>query len=208
MSYTKYKELIDFTPLKVLLTKKGIKRQDLADMVGVGVYVIDNYTGGRALPDTEKLAKICAILQCSVNEVVEFTGYEVKERYKGHWDKYVEPRWNGLTYEPLRRLFKGSYGNDWKKKLTEFYDIIPRPERTEKEAGREKIMREAKLASIQELKDKGEYKGLSCNYKSYGKGLVREYRLSISNDEPIPLPRLYDICKALHCTPDWVMTYN
>ena len=208
MKREEYKDVINFDQLKVTMAKRGISRKCLAESVGINDFVIGNYTSKRTYPNTGVLAKICAVLQCSVNEVVEFTGYDIKEKYKSHWDKYIEPRWNGLSYEPLRRLFRSTYADDWKQKLADFYDIVPRPDLSDKQKYAVDKMNKARDAQIQEVIAAGKYKGSSDGYKSYGKGLTREYRRSIADDEPIPLPRLYDICKALHCTPDWVMTYN
>ena len=203
-----YKDCIDFSPLKVTLAAKGFTRKALAEMAGTQDYVINNYIAGRAFPDTEKLAKLCAALQCSVDKVVRFSGYDVKDRFKTPWDGYGAPRWNCLTYEPLRMLFINVYKDDWVNKLTEVYEKIPRPEMSSEKREAIEKMKQAKAALIQEKIEKGEYKGAKNNYRTTGVGLLFEIRTKISQDKPIPLPRLYDICKALHCTPDWVMTYN
>jgi len=203
-----YKECIDFTPLKMTLIDRGISSKKFAELVGIQDYVISNYVGGRTFPDTEKLAKMCAALQCSADKVVRFTGYDIKDRFKTPWDKYGVPRWNRLTYEPLRMLFIEVYNDNWMDKLTEFYEKIPRPELSEAQKERAEKMSKAKAALTQERIKKGEFKGYKNTHKTFGVGLTYETRTKISMNRAIPLPRLYDICKALHCTPDWVMTYN
>lgn len=208
MKYDDYKGLIDFSFLRTAIRDAGVTDGELAERLGFCVSSLRNYIHNRQLPNTEVLAKICAVLQCSVNKVVNFTGYEVKDRFKDSWNGYGKPRWSSLTYEPLRMLFKGTYAENWKQKLTEFFDSMPRPDLSDKQKDAIGKMLKAKNDQIQEAIMAGKHKGSKNWYKNHDKGLMYEYRYNISNDEPIPLPRLYDICKALHCTPDWVMTYN
>lgn len=209
MKYSDYKDVIDFRPLKGILAGRGITQEYFAEQLGIKPPVLSNYISGRALPTTKQLASMCALLQCSADSLVKFTGYEVKECYKIIWDGYGKPRWNDLSYEPLRRLFMKVYGEKWKDKLREFYDTIPRPELSEAQLKNKENRTKGVLEYQQKRKEKGEYKGISAGHKDkWGVGLSVNYRSAIAVDKPIPLPRLYDICKALHCTPDWVMTYN
>jgi len=208
MKYDDYKGLIDFALLRTAIRDAKITDGELAERLGCSVSSLRNYIHNRQLPDTEVLAKICAALQCSVDKVVSFTGYEVKDRFKTSWDGYGKPRWNGLTYEPLRMLFRGTYADNWRQKLSDFFDTIPRPELSDKQKDSIGKMLKARNDQIQEAIATGKHKGSNNWYKNHDKGLMYEYRYNIASDDPIPLPRLYDICKALHCTPDWVMTYN
>lgn len=206
MNWEKYKDLIDFTLLKTALANNNVSHAAFGETLGISKLSIANWIHGRALPDTEQLAKVCAELRCSVDKVVRFAGYEVKDCYKVPWDGYGKPRWGKLTYEPLRMLFQGAYGEDWQKKMTEFYDIIPRPDLSEKqEANIQRRLDAAKKYWEEKAKEEG--RG-PTEAKRKRTGLWENYRADISMNRPIPLPRLYDICKALHCTPDWVMTYN
>lgn len=206
MNWDEYKDVIDFSPLKSLMNERGLSLRGVADLAGTKDYLIGNYISKKTFPNTEALAKLCAALQCSVDKVVKFTGYDVKDSYKIPWDGYGKPRWNKLTYEPLRMLFQGVYNENWQKKLIEFYDIIPRPELSEaQEAHIKKRIESVKNYWKEKAKEEG--RG-PIETKRKQTGLREECRADIGANRAIPLPRLYDICKALHCTPDWVMTYN
>ena len=206
MKYNDYKDVIDFSPLKGVLAERGLTREAFAGSLGIKVCTLDNYTSGRAFPNTEALARICAVLQCSTDKVVKFTGYDVKDAYKTPWAGYGRARWNRVTYNPLKILFKNFYGSNWRIKMTEFYDKIPKPNLSEaqKEA-QQKRVDGVKSYWQKKQESEGQKKSVSTRHKE---GLSQECRNCIASDEAIPLPRLYDICKALHCTPDWVMTYN
>lgn len=206
MNWEKYKDVIDFSPLKALMAERGLTLKGVADLAGTKDYIICNYISKKTLPNTEALARLCAALQCSADKVVKFTGYDVKDAYKVPWDGYGKSRWNRVTYNPLKILFKNFYGNDWRTKMTEFYDKIPKPDLSEAQ----KEAQQRRLDGIKSYwqkkqEEEGQKKSVSTRHKE---GLSQECRNCIASDDPIPLPRLYDICKALHCTPDWVMTYN
>ena len=132
-------------------------------------------------------------LQCSANDIMELRGFEVRDRYKEHRTDYYEPVYGTLTYEPLRRLFRGNYGKDWERKLSEMFDNVPVDNITESRLA-------ASREAIKRMNPKAE------NHTEE-KGLRIRGRRHIKNDEPVSLAVLWEICSVLHCTPDYVIDY-
>ena len=183
---------IDFRRLKGLMVARGIKVEELAGKVGIGASTLRQVMGGTALTTTDKVALICAELECSVDDVVEFTGYEVAERYKAKRREFYPAAYREVSYEPLRHLFKGNYGDDWKRKLNGLFDSV---ESTASDRQLEECRKG--IAAM-----KGVTGGLTR------KGLSGNIRHRLREDEGVNMRVIYNICRVLKCTPDYVMEYK
>lgn len=186
---------IDFSRLKEKLLKNGITLKEMSNRTGIGYSTMEQFIYGMSLPRTDKLMKLCAELRCSANDIVEFKGFEPSKRYETHRTDYYPPVYGRLTYEPLRRLFLGFYGEKWKSKLTEFYGTLSHKV-TEKQ-----LRAAEKVVPVMTGKD------IKVSQDLERAGLTPRVRRNLDNDRPVDIKILYDICKALKCTPDYVIDY-
>ena len=185
-------EGIDFRRLKGMLVARGIKAEEFAGKVGMSVSTLRQVMGGSALTTSDRVAAICAALECSVNDVVEFTGYEVAERYGRRMREYYPAVYNEVSYEPLRHLFKGNYKENWKRKLNGLFDSV---ESTASDRQLEECRKG--IAAM-----KGVTGGLTR------RGLSGNIRHRLREDEGVNMRVIYNICRVLKCTPDYVMEYK
>lgn len=72
--------------IKNFRTFRGIKQQDLADMLGKSKSVISNWERGENSPDVESCEKMCKILQVTPNELF---GWEENREYLNYLDRMV-----------------------------------------------------------------------------------------------------------------------
>jgi len=184
--------MVSFDRLRLLLKMRDIKQEQFAEEIDISYNVFRAILCGYYVPDTGLLIKMCMRLQCSANDIMELRGFEVKDRYKEHRTEFYPPVYGTLTYEPLRRLFRGNYGKDWKKKLLEMYDNVP------VELSKSRL--EASRAAVKKMNPKSEK-------PAEVKGLRVTARTKLNNDEPVKLSVLWGICSVLHCTPDYVIDY-
>lgn len=154
---------VDFSGLKVRLAERGMSLRELADASGVGYSTLQQLAYGMNLTGSDRVARLCAALECSAADVMEFKGVDVSERYSRGWRKYYPAVYNGISYEPLRSLFRENYKGEWKRKLTGLYEKAEVP---------------------------------------------RQMRARFRDDEGVPLKYIYNICRVLKCTPDYVMEYK
>lgn len=197
------RKFIDFSRMRGVISDRKIRMTELASITGIGYSSLQQLVYNMRLPSSEPLARICGVLECSVNDVMEFSGYEVDERYKVHRTGYYPPVYNEVTYEPLRQLFRREYGGGWKKKLAELFDNVEPMEKTESEEDRRNRIKKAH----ETLRRKGvEFKG-GCGQRCRP-GLTTAIRAKLNDDENVSLIFIYNICKVLRCTPDYVMDYK
>ena len=102
-------EVVDFSRLKARLAERNLTVEEFAEKAFRSKWTLKYILGGRTMADTGMLAHICAVLQCSVNDIVEFRGFEVDERYSTHRTAYYPAVYDEVSYEPLRHLFKTVY---------------------------------------------------------------------------------------------------
>jgi DNA-binding Xre family transcriptional regulator len=196
--------MIDFSKLKGYPKVRGIKLKELAERAGMGYSTLLQVTYGYNVPSTGTVAKLCGILRCSVNDIVEFTDIEVAERYKVHRTGYYPPVYDGVTYEPLRHLFKEVYGDSWKSKLSEMFDrVSPLTRNVSEENVKKKV---EKMTEANLIRAGGEFRG--GRHSAARPGLTADMRAKIRDDESVSFMYVYKICKVLHCTPDYVMDYK
>lgn len=63
--------MLTFKPLWKQLIDKGIKKKELADMIGVTPQTISNMSGSKGISWT-LLNKICCVLDCQPGDVIEY----------------------------------------------------------------------------------------------------------------------------------------
>lgn len=193
----KNRAIVSFERLRDLLFRRKMSVKEFVAGTGIPRGTYNAIISGSALPKTDKVAGICAFLRCTVDDILEFKGIEVSERYGWHRSEPKEPVYGMLTYEPLRNLFKNFYGGEWKSKLKEFYDKVPKNEDDRRHETSKRLVRIMNP-------------GVGDVTKSwYGdKGLGPSTRTKLNNDRAVTLDVIYRMCLVLHCTPDYIMDYN
>ena len=198
-----YIGLINFRKIGDTARKKVLFLNEVAARAGISKYAITNVMASRYIPTTEVVIGICAAMECSITDVVEFSGFEIRDLYKGRSGfvahKAAVDELYKVSYEPLRQLFKDNYKDNWLNKLKQFFDVIPKIDMTESDKARVERMTLAKFGP--ELAEK-----LTYNLKTVG--LSQNVKYAILNDRPINFRYVYNICKTLYCTPDFVVTYK
>lgn len=208
MTKEEYVENIDWSGYDRKCAEFGLTSRGACVKAGVSDTLASHMKRGAYFPTTEALAKLCAFFRCGVNELVEFKGFEIKDRYKEPYFKPYEPEEDGVrtvTYEPLRMLFYSVYGDKWNTALTEFFSKVPGIEQT----AAQKEHQEKALEYLREWNKRGvtkEHHGGPGTY--YFGGLTGATRTKLRHDAPVNIRIIYNICKVLGCTPDYVMSYR
>lgn len=210
-----YGEVIDFSKLKVCIAKKRTTMKYLAEDTGIDKTRLSQIARGITFPMTDAVAKICSVLKVNPSEIVEFKGIEPtkmqEEWFETHERKYDPARLNGyvfcgeLTYEPLWEMLEGfvntvndKLGND-EKTVSDILDTIE-PYRRRNGIGEEAIKKA--------LEANGYGEGYEAKRKRTEKGLPTITRTKLKNNRPVSLRTVYDICKKLGCSIDWVLSYR
>lgn len=207
-------ENISFRHLKTVVRIKGTSFKDLASRCGVAPERISQIARDITPPKTDLLAKICSVLEVYPSEVVLFEGIKVNEKFKeGFWEREPLPKeYNGeLTYKPLW-IFLEDYIADYnkdkenneKRDVKYFFDRIEPPRRLKGIEIADKYMGK-KYAEEKYGKD---YVSPRKNKTDYSKGLPAATRTKLRNDRPLNLAVIYEICKKLGCTIDYVLSYK
>ena len=63
-------DLIITENLKREIEQSGLKKSEIATKIGVSKATISQYLSGRAQPTLATLAKLCAVLDCSADEIL------------------------------------------------------------------------------------------------------------------------------------------
>ena len=63
-------DLIITKNLKREIEQSGLKKSEIADAIGVSRATISQYLSGRAQPTLATLSKLCAILDCSADDIL------------------------------------------------------------------------------------------------------------------------------------------
>ena len=63
-------DLIITENLKKEIEQSGLKKSEIATKIGVSKATISQYLSGRAQPTLATLAKLCAVLDCSADDIL------------------------------------------------------------------------------------------------------------------------------------------
>lgn len=63
-------DLIITENIKREITQSGMKKSDIAKAIGVSGATVSQYLSGRAQPSLATLAKLCAVLDCSADDIL------------------------------------------------------------------------------------------------------------------------------------------
>ncbi len=206
-----YKEMISFSRLKELLQERGIKVKEFAETLGIASSAVSGFiTSHTAFPLTDAIAKICYCLKVPVSEICVFKGIEISPYFRERelFYKPSEDSVGEVTYRPLRRFLENYLENHPDKTADDLYDKIEPARRRNGQVNKEilgKNVRKALLA-----------RGITADYevkekrarRDYSKGLPYEVRTKLRRDRPLNIRVIYDICKYLGCSVDFVMSYK
>lgn len=81
--------------LKEQLKFMNVTRKDLADRIGLSKSAIDNYLAGGSIPPLDRLYAICCALDCTIDDIMEWSGYD-----------YDRPALHIVAAEPGERHFE------------------------------------------------------------------------------------------------------
>lgn len=209
---TDYSGLIDFSKLKSCISKKRTTVKYLSEDVGVGQSKISNIIANRVTPLTDMVTKIAFALKVPVSEIVELRGIEpnaVQSKwFAEHERKYKAPEnaVGELTYAPLWELIGGFLAdvNEGKteglKTADDIFDGIvpPRKRIGAKDTGVSKAWEARGYGNIEELKTR----------KRVTVGLSALNRTKLRKDRSMSMRTIYEICRKLGCSIDWVLSYK
>ena len=63
-------DLVISKNLKIEIEQSGLKKSEIADAIGVSRATVSQYLSGRAQPTLATLAKLCAVLDCSADDIL------------------------------------------------------------------------------------------------------------------------------------------
>ena len=63
-------DLIISENLKREIEQSGLKKSEIASMVGISKATISQYLSGRAQPTLATLSKLCSVLDCSADDIL------------------------------------------------------------------------------------------------------------------------------------------
>ena len=209
-----YKQLISFKLMKEVMQEKKITSVELSKKCGCSADLISMIIKGKATPKTDLFVKFCYFLGEMPSKICEFKDITKKPWFEGRSYFYIpeQDAKGELTYRPLRRLLdayideaNATLADGAEKKTADtFYDMVT-PNRR-RNGNFDKSMKGMKMA----LEARGLTTGKkeTRNRRDYSKGLPYKTRTKLRRDEPINLGTVYDMCKVLGCSPDWVVSYK
>ncbi len=204
-------EQISFRRLKTAIKTKGLSVKDVAERCGMAPNNLSHICNDTRTPVTDVVAKICSVLECYPSEVLSFDGIDVKDVFADSKREPLPEKFTGeVTYKPMWR-FLDDYIAEWnkahpeeKKNANDLFDGIEPPRRI---AGY-KVPEGFKGQKGVEARFGEGYKSENPRKKSYTEGLPGVTRVKLRNDRPLNLSVIYEICKKLGCTIDFVMGYK
>ena len=203
---------ISFRKLKTIIKTKGLSIAEVAEMCGVLPTNISSICCDRRTPLTDFLAKICSVLKVYPSEIVSFDDITVNEEYFTNDKREPLPQeFTGtVTYKPMW-LFLADYLAEYnrehpeaEKTENELFDQIEPPRRLK---GQTCDMREISRKGVAARFGEGHISPRK-NRTDYSHGLPAKTRVKLRNDRPLNLSVIYEICKKLGCTIDFVMSYK
>lgn len=204
-----YKEMISFKRLKECLQEKRIKVKELSERTGIDAQHISVMIIGVSLPKTDMIARICKELNVSASEICVFKGIEISPYFKDK-ELLYKPTADAVgevTYRPLRRFLEEYLEEHKDKTANDLYDKIEPPRRRNNVpcGFTDEVIKKSLLArgitegyKVKEIR----------NRRDYSKGLTQLTRTKLRQDRPLNIRTIYDICKFLGCSIDFVMSYK
>lgn len=197
---------ISFSKLKVMIKSKGMTLKEVAEKIGESPAGISSICCDKRQPTTDKIAKLCYVLKCYPSEIISFFGYEMNNKYFGAKKPIALPNEavGDVTYKPLWALLADYLYNISGKTANDLFDQIDPPRR----------INGAKMPSSENIKKATEvrfgkdYKAKYTVHTDYSKGLPSITRTKLRNDRSLNISVIYEICKKLGCSIDWVMSYK
>lgn len=157
---------------------------------------------GRSLMKTNNLAQLCNYFRCSPDELIEFHGFDISEKYKDFEFQFPREPKGVVTYRPLLEIFYDTYterGEDWKEKLNIFFDKI--------EPLYNELATDSQKKGFEEARERARA-NVTSGRSNNRPGLSSVYRTRIRTDKDMKIIHIYDICKALRCPIGRVMGYK
>lgn len=206
---TDYKNAIDFSVLKDYFKDNGIKMSFVAEKIGIASSRLTTIVRNVAYPTTDTLARICSVLRLPASRVVRFNGIEINDYFLDKQPPYTPPETADgvVTYKPLW-LFLEEYLSEHKGKTADdlFDKIEPDRRKNNVYCGftKEVIQKALEARGITEGYEVKEKR----NRRDYSVGLPYVTRTKLRQDRPLNIRNIYDICKYLGCSIDFVMSYK
>nr|DAF75536.1 MAG TPA: helix-turn-helix XRE-family like protein [Caudoviricetes sp.] len=197
-----YNNEIRFGRLKELLKERRMTVKRLSFMTGIRRDVLSHIITGLTLPKTDVVARICHALRVPASHICVFKGVEEKPYFAKARLMYIpEKEAKGdVTYRPLRRFFEVYFESHPEKTDNDLYDKIATSGKRNglhNTSGLEKYREERMKARKQE-----------CKTGKTVPGIPYATRTKLRQDRPINIRTVYDICKFLGCSIDFVMSYK
>lgn len=199
-------ENISFRHLKTILRSKGVSIAELAKKLGVKSQGISAIATGIRQPKTDLLARICFILHCYPSEIVEFDKINVNEDYfkKEDREPLLSEATGEVSYRPLWYFLDDYLEEHEGKTANDLFDQIEPPRRLK---GYKAPVKEYYQKAVEVRFGEG-YKSERKNRTDYSKGLPAMTRVKLRNDRALNLEVIYEICRKLGCSIDFVMSYK
>lgn len=203
-----YKGLISFSRIKETLQERRKTVAWLGGQLGLLPARVSQIISGAQTPKTDLVARIAGTLKVHVSDICSFSGIEAADYFKDRELMYSPPSDAGteLTYRPLRRFLEVYLKEHGGKTADDLFDRIEPYRR--RMGYRHGLTREAVVKS---LAARGlELSGYSETHprRKYDKGLPYATRTKLRQDRPLNIRTIYDICKFLGCSVDFVMSYK
>ncbi|MBO7715751.1 MAG: helix-turn-helix transcriptional regulator [Methanobrevibacter sp.] len=182
---------VDFKKLKACIIAKGMSVKGLGEEIGVRGSYISAVIGGRVIPKSDMVAKMCGVLKCYPSEIMEFEGISVDERFFSK-DKRV-PLTGGkeLSYGPLWYFILEYKKTHPERDAKWIFDLIKTETKVNEKAA--EALRESRKERYGVEKEKETV------------GLNKAIRTKLRKNRPLNLEIIYAICKSLRCTADFVI---
>lgn len=204
---------INFKHLKTVINSKGLSVSELAEKCGKTQSYISQITTGRIFPKTDLITKMCSVLKVYPSEIVSFEGIEINPKYFSNNKRLPLPEeFTGeLTYKPLwyflddylAEVNKNRAEGEPKKTANDLFNKIEPPRRVKGIMPDEEFIKNAKEARWGK-----DYVSKNTPHTDYSKGLPSLTRTKLRNDRPLNLEVIYEICKFLGCSIDFVLGYK
>ena len=209
-------ENISFRRLGVMIKSKGYSVKEMAGLCELVPTQLSSIINGRVQPLTDVVAKLCYQLKCYPSEIVSFDGIVINEKYftDDKREKLPVESSGLLTYSPfwfflkeyLEEVNKGKDKKD-QKDHNDLFNLIEPPRRKELSDEQKEQIKEAAKKSLEARYGK-DHQSKRAARTDYSKGLPLATRSKLRNDKPLNLSVIYEICKFLGCSIDFVIGYK
>lgn len=204
---------ISFKHLRTIIKTKGCTSGEFASKCKRQSSFLSQITTGQSNPKTDLLARMCSVLKVYPSEIVSFEGIEINPKYFSNDKRLPLPEeFTGeLTYKPLwyflddylAEVNKNRAEGEPKKTANDLFNKIEPPRRAKGIVPSEEFVKNAKEARWGE-----NYVSKNLPHTDYSKGLPALTRTKLRNDRPLNLEVIYEICKFLGCSIDFVLGYK